>query len=254
MSYVTERKMQERRDEGVGTEYTVPEGEDWEFKLRLGRSGDLYAYSRALRRTLVWRDVGKVEGVQPAPALPPQGALEIQDLRAVLPRDGQKVERRGLEEITTLVYHWDGGPVIPEAYVPRSYYISEAGYHIRKDWGGTGGDGLMYHYKVDRQGKVYQTRNLTDVVWAQTGANRRGLAVCFDATVGQEPTAAQHVAAIKLNDYFGTERPDLPMLHPGQVWGHGELGSDGNATSCPGDALRKVCQELRKTTWLGSVE
>ena len=181
------------------------------------------------------------------PPIVPGAPMLIQDIIHKLPRaNPMNLAKRTLAQINRLVIHWDGGALIPEGYDPLTYYVSEANYHIKKDWGGGSfGTGIMYHYKVSRQGGLYKVRPETDVVWAAMSANTTGLMLCVDATEGQPPTQAQLVMVDKFANWVWTQRPDLPNLVKRNIWGHGELVAEGNSTSCPGPALLTRVKALR---------
>lgn len=189
----------------------------------------------------------------PGPS-PDSGVMQVHDIIGQLPRaNWQNLEVRDFSAINMLVAHWDG--LAPDdkyaGYDPIQHYVSEANYHIGKDWGGGSyGHGLMYHFKIDRSGNVYQVRALQDVVWAEMGANGAGIAVCLDAGVTAaggtvNPTDGQLSSLKRLSEWLFTERPDLPNLTAGRVWGHGDLTQYGNNTSCPGAKIKALCASLR---------
>ena len=154
-----------------------------------------------------------------------------------------QLDTRPISAIDMLAVHWDGGPIIPEGYDPVEYYRTEARFHIRKDWGGGSfGYGLMYHGKIDRRGRAYLTRPFTHVAWHASLANERSVAVCVDATDGQEANDAQ-LAAL---DRVVEEWRGMFGLRRGMVWGHGELTQYDNATTCPGPRLTAYVRAYRK--------
>ncbi len=109
----------------------------------------------------------------------------------------------------------------------------EANYHINKDWGGGSyGDGLMYTAKLARDGTLYLTRAMTDLLWAATNANPYGIWVCVDASTGSPLTAAQK-AVLPLVEAEFMKRVGRKL----DVSMHGLLVSAGNSTQCAGPEI-----------------
>jgi hypothetical protein len=174
--------------------------------------------------------------------------LEITDIIDKLPsKPGDPNRRtRPLSAITKIVVHYDAVHVPPTvgatiAYDPLSRYIAQANYHISKNWNeGSGppvyGFGLMYHYRVSTDGRVWRTQPEELVTWHARAANYRGLAVCCDLGPGQSPTNAQLDGLSALLDQLCYHCPDIPAGRR-DVWGHGELTAAGNHTPCPGSLL-----------------
>lgn len=174
--------------------------------------------------------------------------MQITNITDKLPGSKNIVGKRSLSGVKLLVIHHVGDSrVWPDQYDAITEYINEANYHIQKDWGGgVHGDGLMYHYKIDRMGNIYQTRDLLDNVWASTGANPISIEICLDGDLTlQEPSRAQIISLRDLLKSLSNEHPEFPADHTG-VFGHGELVAYGNNTECPGSAL-KYAIEFRDT-------
>ena len=107
---------------------------------------------------------------------------------------GNELELRDPSEIELIAVHWSGGSY-PEGYDPVAAYVREARDHIARDWGGGAhGYGLMYHERISRDGRVWQTRPAEHVVWAVTRANRIAYNLCLDAGPTCEPAGAQMAA------------------------------------------------------------
>ena len=87
----------------------------------------------------------------------------------------------------------------------------------------------MYHGKLARDGTLYITRALNEVLWAAMGANPYGMWVCVDASTASPLTAAQKVALphveVEMMRRLGRSVP---------VTMHGLLVSAGNSTECAG--------------------
>jgi N-acetyl-anhydromuramyl-L-alanine amidase AmpD len=104
----------------------------------------------------------------------------------------------------------------------------------------------MYHYKIDRQGGIYQTRELTDSVWAVSNANDIAINICVDGDLTkQDPTVAQLKSLKELLHSLCNEHPEFPAGQK-NVFGHGELTAYQNSTACPGRLLKYVI-EFRDT-------
>lgn len=175
-----------------------------------------------------------------------QAALPgIANIISSLPRrpGSSNYRTRPISAITKIVVHYDGVAVPASnaggtAYDPVARYASQANYHISKNWNdGAGpvvrGFGLMYHYRVSADGRVWQTQPEEAVLWHARAANYGGLALCCDLGPGQQPTPAQLSGLKTLLDHLCYRRPDFPAGRR-NVWGHGELTSAGNNTPCPG--------------------
>lgn len=177
--------------------------------------------------------------------------LEVTDIINKLPRqpDNPNCHIRLLGSITKIVVHYDAVYVPPTkggtlVYDPLARYIEQALYHIHKNWNeGAGpivrGFGLMYHYRVSADGRIWRTQPEELVTWHAHAANYSGLAICCDLGPGQTPPQQQIDGLQSLLDHLCYERPDFPASRP-DVWGHGELTQAGNHTPCPGALLAWV--------------
>lgn len=173
--------------------------------------------------------------------------LQIENVIDRLPRNPQDPnwKLRRLSEITRIVVHYDAVPVplpapgdVSPGYDPVRRYITQARYHMRKNWNdGSGpavrGFGLMYHYRVSADGRVWRTQPEELLTWHARAANRSGLAICCDLGPGQSPPDAQLDGLESLLLRLCYHRPDIPAGRV-DVWGHGELSKLGNSTHCPG--------------------
>jgi N-acetyl-anhydromuramyl-L-alanine amidase AmpD len=173
-----------------------------------------------------------------------------------LPRDAasRNYHTRAVGDITKIVVHYDA-VAVPSSkgnalgYDPLARYVAQAQYHISKNWNeGPGpavrGFGLMYHYRVSADGRLWRTQPDNLVTWHARNANYGGLAVCCDLGPGQQPTTSQLCGLLALLHHLCYERPDFPAARR-DVWGHGELTAAGNHTPCP-DALLPWVQAYRK--------
>jgi hypothetical protein len=177
--------------------------------------------------------------------------INIIDIAGRLPRKPEHPywKLRRLNEITRIVVHYDAVRVPPAkqqklAYDPLTRYIEQARFHIGKNWNdGRGtpvfGFGLMYHYRVSADGRVWRAQPEELVTWHARDANQNGLAICCDLGPGQKPTIEQMAGLESLLNWLCYHRPDIPAGRA-DVWGHGELRKAGNQTPCPGALLSWV--------------
>lgn len=162
--------------------------------------------------------------------------LTVHDVRGQLPRRATWMARP-LSAITIISDHWDAQHR-PHAYNSLARYVSQANYHINKDWGGGArGDGLQYHLKVDNVGDIYVTRDFEHVLWNISNANYNGIGICWDGTTGQNPTREQAEAFEKLHKVLTTQCPEFPAGRA-NIKGHQEIPS--NSTACPGTFMTPV--------------
>lgn len=157
----------------------------------------------------------------------------VYDIRAKLPRRGTWMTRP-LNAIKGISVHWDA-QLAPVNYDPVARYIGQANYHINKDWGGgSRGDGLQYHIKIDRRGRVYLTRNFEEVLWNVSAANYSYIGICMDG-LNQAPTREQIEALQRVLKVLTTQAPEIPAGQA-QVRGHKEVPS--NSTVCCGTFMK----------------
>ena len=171
--------------------------------------------------------------------------LDITDIAAQLPRNPADPNwfTRPIGAIRYIVVHYDD-VLIPgsgKPYDPLERYRQQAIYHMNKNWNeGPGkkvpGFGIMYHYKVSADGRIWRTQPEELITWHARKANYNGLAVCCDLGSKQLPPDAQLEGLSALLNWLCYHRPDIPAGRP-DVWGHGELRRAGNQTDCPGGVL-----------------
>jgi hypothetical protein len=174
----------------------------------------------------------------------------VYDIIDRLPSANEQLKRwRELSQIRRIVVHIDDFPR-PEAYDPVARYRAQARYHIfERNWNPGGehlqGFGLMYHYRISGDGRVWRTQPERLVTWHASSWNRTGLAVCCDAAERQSPTDAQLGALRGLLLCLCYRRPDIPAGRR-DVFGHTE--EPGTEKSCPAKYLPWV-QRFRKGEW-----
>ena len=152
-------------------------------------------------------------------------------------------ETRETRAIRYLVVHRDGMDVPGQTpYDPLARYVMQAGKHMRRNWNSseTGprvrGFGLMWHYRVSADGRIWRTQPEELVTWHTRGANYNGLAICCDLGKYQQPAAAQLAGLRALLDWLCNERPDIPAGRS-DVWAHSELQRSPYDRRCPGALL-----------------
>src|SRR5438128_2657653 len=103
--------------------------------------------------------------------------VQITDIIEQLPRkpDDPNYTTRPLGSITRIVVHYDAVEVPPPegeklGYDPIARYIEQAEFHIHKNWNESGGPavhgfGLMYHYRVSADGRVWHTQPEELMAW-----------------------------------------------------------------------------------------
>lgn len=159
--------------------------------------------------------------------------LTVYDVRGQLPRNGRWMGR-AVSAVHGIAYHWDA-EWRPHAYDSLARIISQANYHINKDWGGgSHGDGLMYHAQVDNVGDLYVTRDIEDVLWSVGDMNYSFMSICWHGTEGQDPTREQVESMQKISSVLCWETPEIPA-GIADLKGHQEV--PGNSTSCNGTFL-----------------
>lgn len=173
------------------------------------------------------------------------------DIINKLPHANEGYEaHRPLGAIEIIGVHYDAANRA-EQYDPLARYLAQAAYHIQKDWdtgpGYIPGFGLMYHYKISGDGRLWITQPEDLVTWAVNNANRKSLNICVDCGTNQGPTTHQLDTLASTLEWLTNERPEIPAGRA-DVWGHLELRQYGNSTACPGRLLPYV-QQYRAGQW-----
>lgn len=147
---------------------------------------------------------------------------------------------RNVNTITSISIHHDAS-VRPHDYDSVARYRNEAAYHYQ-----TLGPGLMYTYKIDNVGQIYQVRPLT--TWLHvvgSGENVTCIAICLDGNFeNQQPTKEQFEALYQLLENLCEQHPEFSATWP-DVRPH----CDYSATACCGANLRnRIFAIQNKTT------
>lgn len=163
------------------------------------------------------------------------GTINIQNK---LPRTDWIIGKR--PTTTSITIHYSGPPV-PEYRQHGDGLIEQliidALWQMRAGWGGTkaGAPGLMYHFVVAADGRVYQTRDVDEILWhcAHQDGNTNGLSVHFPLGGFQDATPVQWQAGLALIGSLRA-RYSVPVR---RVLGHLEWK---HATACPGRLQPRV--------------
>lgn len=164
-------------------------------------------------------------------------ALGATDIHEQLPHDRWIIGNRSAT--TSLTWHWNG-PAVPADRQHGAGLLAQlkadAEWQMRAGWGGTkdGAPHLMYHLIVDVLGNIYQTADLSEVLWhcAHQDGNGRGLALHFPLGEGQQPTPAQLGAAFRVSDAIRVRYGiDVRRVVGHLEWKH--------ATLCPGPTMMR---------------
>lgn len=162
--------------------------------------------------------------------------MQIEDVRDQLPLKNWEAGRWGPK--TSITVHWNGGPV--PAIDPLDMIKADAAYQMRPGWSGTadGADGVLYHWFIAPDGKVFKTRDDDAVLWhcADPVGNERSYAVQVMIGSGQLASSAQLSALTELILFLG-----LDQVKPHRIW---------SQTACPGDELTAW---VANRSWEGEV-
>jgi hypothetical protein len=181
--------------------------------------------------------------------------IQVQNIINDLPRTQLRVGLRDIKNIKMIVVHHDA-QVVVHGYDPINRYKEQAQYHINKDWNSNPnytvrGDGIMYTFKIDAYGNIYQVRPLEHKTWHASNANSFSLSICLDGNFTKhKPTNEQLKSLEALLNELCTQHPEFPASKK-DVYGHGELTKYRCFTQCPGELI-EVIQEYRENGTISS--
>lgn len=163
--------------------------------------------------------------------------LDIRDLRGTLPRAAWSIGTRPGTP-TSITIHYNGPPVRDRSHRGEiNQLIFDARFQMRPGALGaaSGGDGLQYHYAVLSDGTIYQTRDLSAILWhcGHAHGNTWSLAIHLPLGGQQDATAPQWAATERLMDGLIDE---FAMAGRRQARGHQEWSD----TACPGRLMPRV--------------
>lgn len=167
--------------------------------------------------------------------------MNIVDISKQLPAAGSNGIRK-LSEIRFAVVHHEG-VLAADVYDHVSRYKTEANFHINKGW-----KRLGYHFKVARNGSVYQTNPLEEIAFHAGNSTliRSSFGICVDGDfTKQQPSGAQYDALRELLDELTTRRPDIPWLLRTSIRYHREVRFPPWSTACPGPPLIEFVKGYR---------
>ena len=153
----------------------------------------------------------------------------------------KSIGRRKLSDIKYAIVHHDGALAFDgvQDVIPR--YVSEANYHIGKDWGHLG-----YSFKIAYDGKVYQTVPLEEC-GAQAGNYKyfkNSFGICLDGDFSrQKPSVAQIESLKWLMDHLAHHSPELPGIVQKSFYSHREVRI--LPTFCAGPIVLDVVRSYR---------
>lgn len=196
--------------------------------------------------------------------------IEIQNVISQLPRTQWSVGTRSLDSITKLIVHHEGTPngaffegdtAAKIAYLQRiaQYQINN---HAIDPAENKGSDGADYHYYVFADGSVFQLRELTDILWADSNMtyNNDAIAICLDGNFDLEavPDAQRlaleslvHMLSFYDHDHF-QELHNINTADGQSVFGHGEVALSG--TQCPGTNLLAIVKQDRESRLQSAID
>lgn len=172
---------------------------------------------------------------QPGPG-PVAGTVSVEELTRQLPRREENRDSRGSSLKSSLTIHWLGpsGPGDPSDDGVRQLLFRIAFDHIAKDWGGgQGGQGIMYHEAIAPSGRVFVTRDYTEILWHADNAEANATSRAILVVCSQAVNATAEQISVLRRRYADFQKPPT---YPHSRW---------TATACPGDLLRSVIGALR---------
>ncbi|AEE53717.1 N-acetylmuramoyl-L-alanine amidase family 2 [Haliscomenobacter hydrossis DSM 1100] len=157
---------------------------------------------------------------------------KIIDLRAVLPVHANQKRvfpKRKLAQIDTIIVHHTAGPTTQTVRQIAQYHIGSSS-HVCQG----GCPGILYHYMINRAGKIYWVNSLENVVYHATPMNTRGIGICLIGNFDKiEPNQVQLDAL----DYL-IKKTRKDFSQPLRVIGHHD--ACGGCKTCPGANLYPI--------------
>ncbi len=176
---------------------------------------------------------------------------QVIDIRSRLPRKSWEIGRQPRKTTVTLHYN---GSAIPDQRragegVLEQLHI-DCDWQMRPEWNPptSGADGLQYHYVVDAEGKVYQTRDTEAILWhcKHNEGNAHSIAVHLPLGGNQDATLTQWAATEALCDALLSQ---FTMSGRAAVKGHYEWSQ----SACPGPHIKRRLLAYRDeppTVWI----
>jgi hypothetical protein len=165
------------------------------------------------------------------------------DIRDQLPRASWTIGWRTLT--TSITVHYNGPAVAPNKQSGAGLIAqlrADCAWQMQAGWGNTvnGADGLMYHLVIAADGQVYQTRDMSALLWhcGHADGNTNGLAIQLPLGDDQDATPAQVQALFRTLDALRGAYP-VPAQ---RVLGHLEWK---HATLCPGPKIQPRVEAYR---------
>lgn len=139
--------------------------------------------------------------ISPVPFL---SQLGVRDVRHLMYRADWTLGHMKAQPSSATLHCNGSEPVNVRSYKTELQHLVDLSYwHTSMGAFGlsSGGDGVMYHLAVTREGYILQLRDIDTALWhAGTAANRTSIAVLLPIGGAQLPSAAQWIAATNLFD------------------------------------------------------
>ncbi|MEU4473130.1 peptidoglycan-binding protein [Micromonospora sp. NPDC023888] len=164
---------------------------------------------------------GSLEPTSPTP--PPSGGVTIIPRSRWGARPPRSAEQVPLSSRTGFTVHYSAGPPTQTPRQIQNYHMDSNGW-----------DDIGYNFLVDRDGHIYEGRGWQILGAHAAGYNTTHIGVCF---IGRDGEATARTAAAIRALYLYANRLCGRTLD--KTW-HG--GLSGQATQCPGSALRAWVQ------------
>ena len=173
---------------------------------------------------------------------PVKSAMEIQNWIDVLPwHKTRRWDKREMSDIKNLIVHQAANEGSLKAI--NKYHITPSpDNHISSK----GTPHLCYHYAIDREGAIYKTNPLTDIVWHAGDKNKSSIGVLAlgnfsgPSYIGsQEPTGAQIDSLAALLD--AVVNNDEIVLTKKDIFGHKDFGKE----NCPGSLIYSFLEDYK---------
>lgn len=143
---------------------------------------------------------------------------EVSDIIYRLPRREEMIKHRGLHKVKALVVAMDGEKAVGH-YDPVERYRAQARQQLA-----AGDFGLVAHYRISSEGRLWRTQPESVIVKANSDASQQTLVVCLDLGTGQHPTPAQLATLGAYLEWMTQHRSDIPAGRA-DVVAHGVLAA-----------------------------
>jgi N-acetyl-anhydromuramyl-L-alanine amidase AmpD len=150
--------------------------------------------------------------------------------------------------VDTIVVHQAAGPGTTSG-IAKYHSRPGPGNHISKKGAVT----ICYHYSIEKDGKIVQCNDLTDIVWhaGMRDINNRSIGILvlgnFDGpthTGTEAPTSRQMESLKELLTYYKNKHiPELPIIPLERFFGHRDVKT--RKENCPGHVIMAFLRAYR---------